>query len=304
MSSSVERALEKLRNAQRAPAKPVAQVAREGAESRPNTPASGATGRFPLPDGANARPRIEFDLAALREAGLYAHESRILADQYRVIKRPLLKKAADSSVELHNRNLIAVTSALAGEGKTFTSINLALSLTAEKDWRVLLIDADPHNPQLSRLLGAESEAGLLNLLKDKQTSIASHVMPTTIEGLSVLPMGEGDDHSAELLASSRMTRICDELSKVESNCIVIFDTSPLLLTTESAIVCAHTGQILVVVRSDRTAQHDVLRALEKLDETKAVGFVLNGTDRSAESNPYGGYGSSYPYQQASGTDGR
>lgn len=279
--------MKKLREAQGRPAAvgPVAQVSvNERAALRGESSASAS--------GASSSRTIEFDLDAIRAAGLYAKQNRALADQYRVIKRPLLAKAADASTA-EPTNLIAVTSALAGEGKTFTAINLALSLTTEKDWRVLLIDADCKNPELSRLLGAENELGLLDLLKDGTAHVGSMIVSTSIPGLSVMPLGSADEHAAELLASERMTGICADLAAVPRQ-LVIFDTSPLLLTTEAAVVCTRTGQVVVVVRSGKTPQHAVLGAIHKLDESKTVGLVLNCASDPRDALHYGAYGA-YPY---------
>jgi exopolysaccharide/PEP-CTERM locus tyrosine autokinase len=287
--SSVERALKKLREAAAAsaPNAPPRQPIAEVHESEP-------TSRGPE-HVASTPATVKFDLAALRNAGLYAAENQALADQYRVIKRPLLAKAAGTGADVPKfANLVAVASALAGEGKTFTCINLALSIATEKDWRVVLIDADCKNPQLSRLLGAEEQPGLLDVLKDDKMGLSAVLMATSIPRLWVIPLGTRDAHAAELYASARMTRICNELAHAEPRQLVVFDTSPLLLTTESSVIASHAGQAVIVVRAGRTPQQAVIGAVQKLDPSKAIGLVLNCADETGEAFRYGSYGS-YPY---------
>jgi exopolysaccharide/PEP-CTERM locus tyrosine autokinase len=290
--SAVERALQKLRDAaggaaSQAPRHPVAQVA----------PAAGT------PQAGSLRPErapgktLQFDTNKLRDAWLCSPDNQALADQYRVIKRSLLTKAAAPPGEAPLANLVAVTSALAGEGKTFMCMNLALSIATEKDWRVLVIDADGKNPQLSRLLGAEQEPGLLDVLKSDRLRTDDVTIGTSIPGLAVIPLGTRDEHAAELFASARMTGICAELSASGPHQLVIFDTSPLLLTTESAVVAGHCGQVLVVVKAGSTAQQAVLSAVHKLDPARAVGLVLNCANDHADALSYGSYGA-YPYVES------
>lgn len=233
---------------------------------------------------------VEFSTEALSEAGLCATGNTRLADEYRLIKQPILRKAADTGSEENPRgNLVMVASSLAGEGKTFTSVNLSLSLASEKDWEVLLVDVDCRNPQLSRLLGVENEPGLMDLLKDEDMTLESVVMPTSIPGLSVLPVGSADSHAAEYLTSSRMDELCERLSAMGQQHIVVFDSSPLLLTAESPILSRSVGQVALVVLANATPRHAVVEALEKLDSDRAIGLVLNRADHSGDLLAYGSY---------------
>ena len=287
--SVVERALKRL---QTSGAKPAVnrreRIARVAADAG-NLDATQTNWKKVIEDAEN-RAHIEFDLDALGRAGLYSAGNSRLADEYRMIKQPLLKKAAERIDERDSRNgLIVVASALPGEGKTFTSINLALSLAREKDWNVLLVDVDCRNPQLCRLLGADEQPGLLDLLRDDSLTLESHIMATNIDRLFVLPLGGIDDHSTELLASSRMRALCKKLSSSEGRWLVVFDSSPLLLTTESAVLSSQVGQILVVVQANRTPQSAVLEALDKLDGDRSIGLVLNRADQGGEAIGYGTY---------------
>jgi protein-tyrosine kinase len=238
---------------------------------------------------------VEFDLAALRRAGLYASGNERLADEYRIIKRPLLKKAREQNgISNERANLIMVASAIAGEGKTFTSVNLSMSLASEKDWQVLLVDVDCKNPQLSRLLGVRDEPGLLDFLREPAMTLDSVVLATSVERLNVLPLGTPSEDAAELLASARMSELCSSLASAEKH-IVVFDSSPLLLTTEPVVLSSQVGQVVVVVNAYKTPQQAVEEAVEKLDESLAIGLILNRISPEEGVLRYGGYAyGSYP----------
>jgi len=237
--------------------------------------------------------RVVVDHSQLRANGLLAPgaDERRLAEQYRAIKRPLLRNADPS---LHSvlplGNLVMVASALSGEGKTFTSVNLCLSIARERDWSVVLVDADFSKPHLTRLFSAEREPGFMDLLCDPGLSFEDLIMRTDIPGLSLLPAGAHDADASELLASRRMKELCLELSSADVGRMIVFDSSPLLLTTEAVALASQVGQVLMVVRADSTQQQSVLAALEKLDPEKAINCVLNQTSGADLSESYGYYG--------------
>ena len=261
-----------------------------GAPQRPAGRLVEATPRDQLSEHVYGGKRIEIDLEQLRHHGLLAPvaQERQIADQFRLIKRPLLgiaSRTREPSVPFGN--LLMVGSANAAEGKTFTSINLCLSMAREEDWSVVLVDADCTKPQISRLFGAEEEPGFLDLLRDGATSFDEFVMPTSIPKFSLLPAGRYDAHATELFTSARMESLRAELT-ADPQRLVVFDTPPLLLTSEAPALATSVGQIVLVVRADYTLQQDVAEALARLDRTKPVNLLLNQSDqRSAAS--YGGY---------------
>jgi Mrp family chromosome partitioning ATPase len=187
-----------------------------------------------------------------------------------------------------------IASALSGEGKTFTCMNLCLSIAREKDWDVVLVDGDCTKPHLTKLFGAEDELGLLDLLRDPALRFDSLVMPTNLPGFSFLPAGKADEQAAELLASARMSGLCTELSSGERHRVIVFDSAPLLLTAESTALASQVGQIVLVVHANRTPQHAVLQARDKLDESKAISVLLNQGDADRHLGTYGGYHSYAP----------
>jgi exopolysaccharide/PEP-CTERM locus tyrosine autokinase len=236
---------------------------------------------------------IEIDFNELRVQGFLAPDAaaRKLADEYRAIKWPLLKNASAGRDPLLSRaNLLMIASALSSEGKTFTCINLCLSIARERDWSVVLVDGDCSKADLTRLFGAQGEPGLLDILRDPTIHFEAHVMPTNIAGLSLLPAGTRKDDATELLSSARMDALCAELAASDPKRMIIFDSSPLLLTPEATVLAACMGQIVLVVLADKTPQRAVLSARDRLDSTKAINLLLNQVSSSDGAVTYGYYG--------------
>lgn len=237
------------------------------------------------------------DREALRSEGLLAPEqdSVMLAKQYQAIKRPLIRHAfGKRATKVEDGNLIMVTSALAGEGKTFTSINLALSMAQERDHSVVLVDADVAKPHVSNIFGVGDEDGLLDLLENSSLTPQSLVMATDVERLYVLPAGAPRTNATELLASDRMESVARSLANIGEQPIVIFDSPPLLQTSEASVVATLAGQVLVVVRAGETSQQAVMNALAMLGEDSAVNLVLNQATEAPGDFNYGyGYGFGY-----------
>lgn len=240
---------------------------------------------------------LHVDGDALRSAGLIAPEyhEQLLANQYRDIKRPLIAHAfGKRATKIEDGNLIMVSSALSGEGKTFTSINLALSMAHERNHSVLLVDADVAKPHASEMFGAPDELGLLDAMENPDIPIQSLILPTDVENLSVLPAGKPRTNSTELLASTAMEDICTTLANLREGQIVVFDSPPLLQTSEAKVLASLAGQIVIVVRAEETSQDAVTSALSILDEGKAINLVLNQVRKGYGNYQYGygyGYGS-------------
>jgi protein-tyrosine kinase len=236
---------------------------------------------------------IKIDQDALRAAGMLppAHQEQELAQQYRRIKRPLINGALGrGTARLPQGNLLMITSAVPGEGKTFMSLNLAFSMRLEEDITVLLVDGDVVNPRISQILGADKEPGLLDAVKDPNLSIDSLILPTDVPGLAFLPAGRQDANATELLASSRMFEVVSKLGSEDMARIVLFDSAPLLVTTESQALAQFVGQIVLVVRADQTPQRVVFDALQTLAEGKSISLVLNQNLHRLHSGYYEQYG--------------
>ena len=241
-------------------------------------------------------PKIELDIEEIRNAGLLgpADRERELQDEYRQIKRPLLRNAAMGEESIGEAaNIIMVCSAESGDGKSFTSINLSFSLAVERDIEVLLVDADILKPQISGLFGLQDRPGLTDLLEDDSIKPDDVISPTDIGGLAVLPAGAPHRHGTELLSSRRMRRLASDYLASSKNRIVVIDSSPLLQTTEAMAMTSWAGQIVLVVRAGHTERSKVLQTIELLDQDKAINLVLNQAD-SSRFTAYYGYGN-YPY---------
>jgi receptor protein-tyrosine kinase len=239
------------------------------------------------------RLHVEVDMARLSANGYItpnAPRSR-LAEEFRVIKRPLLMNArGKSAAPVVHANRIMITSALAGEGKTYVSVNLAMSLAMEFDTSVLLVDADASRPAVLDRLGLPPSKGLLDLLVDPALPLESVLLGTNIDRLSILPAGTQQTHATELLASDAMTRLVEQLSAGEPGRIVLFDTPPLLAASESRVLAAHMGQVVMVIAADDTPQTSVTDALASVENCPVVVTLLNKAAPGDTGNYYGTYG--------------
>lgn len=256
-------------------------------DSRPETHVSG--------DVLAAREPMSVDIEHLRNAGLLAPEqdSRVLASQMREIKRPLLANAfGKRAMKVVDGDLILVSSAVSGEGKSFISLNLALSISQEQDHSVILVDADVAKPHLSHVFGLMQQPGLLDLLDDHSLDVASAVIPTDLDGIAILPAGKPRHNSSELLASARMEEILKRLRALGPGRVVVFDGPPILQTAEAKILSSLIGQVALVVRADKTSQAEVRAAVDAIDESKPVNMILNQV-RSSGQEPQYGYGYGY-----------
>jgi protein-tyrosine kinase len=293
MSSLIEQAAARLEQLRRAGA-----IVAPG--SAAPTPTASADERAPEhhdAPGAVSR-RVELDFAALAAEGLLVPNAprSLLADQYRVIKRPLLRNALGKGAsKLAHGNLIMITSAVAGEGKSFSAINLALSIATELDHTVMLVDADVARPTVARKLGLERAGagdlpGLLDVL-DGRVSMAEALLKTNIDKLTVLPSGMRQERTTELLASEAMTQLLDQMARRYSDRIIIFDSPPLLQTTEARVLATHMGQVVLVVRAEHTAQAAIQDALATIESCPVRLLLLNRASAAARE----GYGYVYGY---------
>jgi exopolysaccharide/PEP-CTERM locus tyrosine autokinase len=228
------------------------------------------------------------------------------AEEFRMIKRPLLQRAFSEQAATGERpNVIAVTSSVAGEGKTFTSLNLAISIAMELDRTVLLVDADLANPGLSRLLKAQDLPGLTERLLDDNVDLRSLLLRTDVPKLTLLAAGRRHRRSTELLASNAMKGLLDELATRYPDRVVLFDSPPLLATSEASVLAEQAGQVCLVVESATTPQFLVKEALGLLRHQDRVSLVLNKTRDellSGRRGYYYGYRYGYGYGHGYGKD--
>jgi len=240
-----------------------------------------------------AHRRIAIDLARLRAEGYLPEEGqeRRFADYCHRIKRPLVDRALATGAP-QNARLTLLTSALPGDGKTFMTINLALSMARERDVTVLLVDGDLPKAHISHVLGMHREPGLLNALRDDALDIESLVHDSDIPGLEILPAGEPAEGAAELIASVRMREAAFRLICRSPRRLVLFDSPPLLVSSEARALVQIPGQIIVVARAGHTPCQAIVEALTHVDKSRLTGLILNDGHVSAGSGYYNyGYGS-------------
>jgi protein-tyrosine kinase len=247
--------------------------------------------------------RVVLNLDAIAASGLLvpSQTRSLLASEFRVIKRPLLANAMGKVTSpIRNGNLIMVTSALPGEGKSFTAINLAISIAMEMDNTVMLVDADVARPTVLSMLGLPPTEGLLDVVTANSLDISGVLLRTNIEKLSILPSGTQHQRATELLASDAMIRLLDDMAKRYPDRIIIFDSPPLLATTEARALATHMGQIVVVVRAGETSQGAVKEALSTISACPLKMMLLNQATQSV-SERYG-YGYAYGYGYGYGNE--
>jgi protein-tyrosine kinase len=242
------------------------------------------------PEPEEPSKRITIDLKALRDKGYLPEQDleRRFADHYRQIKRPLIEKALAGGADMR---LIIVTSALPGDGKTFTSLNLALSVAREHDASVLLVDADAPKERISEILGVRGERGLLDALAEPSLDVESLVVGTDVRGMQILPAGRLVEGATELLASARMGQIVARLVARNPRRLVLFDSAPLLVSSEARALARIPAQIVLVARAGVTPRRAVADAVAQIDRNKLQGLIVNHARvRPGESYYYGYFG--------------
>lgn len=235
---------------------------------------------------------VSLDLARLeREGYLVPSQGRsLLAEQMRIIKRPLLANARGESAQPISRsNLILVASAMPGEGKTFFSMNLAMSIAMEVDHSVLLVDADVLRPSVLARYGLEPSRGLMDVVGSSHLELPDVMLRTNVPKLSVLPAGTANAKSTELLASAAMEAMLDELAAKYSDRIIVFDAPPLIPTTESRVLASRVGQVVMVVEANRTTHAQVAQAYAAVESCPVVLSVLNKANGKGGGESYGYY---------------
>ena len=283
--SLVEQAIARMRNQARA-----AAPKKLDAVSKPVAPPL-IVDQVPDPASRPAK-RMTLNMEALRARGYLPEAARDqqFADHYRRIKRPLVEKAMSEVAAIGEPRVIMVTSALPGDGKTFTSINLALSMALERDISVLLVDCDVAKRHVSDIVGMKEESGLLDALVDESVDVDSLVIQTNLSGLSILPAGRRVEAATEHLSSNRMRQIIANLCSHNPRRILLLDSPPLLITNEGRTLVKVAGQIVLVIRAGHTPRHAVQDAMGLFDAQQTGGVILNQVEASPIEGYYG-YGS-------------
>jgi exopolysaccharide/PEP-CTERM locus tyrosine autokinase len=232
-------------------------------------------------------PVQPIDRIALVEAGYLLPDGPVTAmsEEFRLLKRDLLAELAASQ----RGNHILICSAHSGEGKSFCAINLALSLAAEKEREILLVDADFGKPGIPEALGLTAGPGLMDALADPDVAIEDCVLRTDIPSLSVLPAGRRSNNDTEYLASARTEMLLNRLTQGRPDRIILFDSPPLLAASPAAVLASHVAVALLVVRADRTTEGALRDAAGLLRGGPQVKLLINGVRFGGSGRRFGSY---------------
>ena len=265
---------------------PAAQMSAEG----PAVESKGKVGPVRPTDRTTRTLKVDRDQLRRQNMITPDGERTPTAESFRRIKRQILTNATRSKAGAP-ANLVLVTSALAGEGKTFCAINLAISIASEMDRTVLLVDADAAKPSVPKALGLKAEEkGLLDVLLDRQIDLADVLWNTDIGKLTLLPAGTAHQHATELLASDAMRALLQEMAERYHDRIIIFDSPPLLAASEAGVMASQMGQIVMVVEAGKTSESALQAALGRIESSKVTGLVLNKGEGPGLKYYHGGYG--------------
>lgn len=230
------------------------------------------------------------DRTRLAENGLLVPGAPIgvLAEEFRLAKRQLLLTARQLGHDAKARTIL-VCSARPDEGKTYCAINLAISLAAERDLRVLLVDADFAKPDVMARLGAEHGTGLLDALSDPSLDVERCVVATDIPNLSLLSAGTGSIEDTELVASDRTPALIARLLAADPERLVIFDSPPALAASPASVLALHVGQVMLVVRADKTSESEIRDSVQRLEGCEHIQLLLNQVSFAPGGARFGSY---------------
>jgi Mrp family chromosome partitioning ATPase len=239
-------------------------------------------------------PHHPVDRQLLREQGMIVPEGSVtgLLEEFRIIKRQILTHVAELRAQdavSGKAQRVLICSPLPGEGKTYCAVNLALSIAAEKESEVLLVDADFAKPSVLSTLGLPGGPGLMDALTDPSLDVADLVLGTDIPGLWVLPAGNATNSDSEYLNSSRTAGVLARLTDGAPHRIVIFDSPPALAASPAAELAKYVGQAIVVARADRTGQGALEDAISLLSACPDIQLLLNAANFSPSGRRFGSY---------------
>ncbi len=215
------------------------------------------------------------------------YEDHFLPEIFKTLRSRILLPGDDKTVP----KTIMVTSAEPKEGKSFITANLGVSLAQGLDQHCLLVSCDLRRPSLSYLFGLDSDYGLVDYLRDER-ELSGLIQKTSVDKLSIIASGKPPVNPAELLGSSRMKALVEELSQRYEDRIVIFDSPPYQFAAEAAVLAKLVDSVILVVRQGGAARHQVKKLVEKIGPERLLGAVFNAhTTNVVERSLMKGYGS-------------
>jgi protein-tyrosine kinase len=234
----------------------------------------------------------EVDLAGLREGGYITPDMppNLMAEEFRIIKRSILLNAFTKGTQKSkNSNVVLVTSSNPGEGKTFCTINLALSIATEQDTTVLLIDADFSKPEVLNRLGVGGGRGLMDVVADSELEVGECLIRTNVPNLVLLPAGRQHNLTTELLASERMETIVDEIANRYPDRLVIFDSPPVLASSAASVMALYMGQTVFVIQAEQTTEPQIKESLNMISACENISLLLNQTRFNGSNKKFATY---------------
>jgi protein-tyrosine kinase len=261
-------------------------------EPQPSPQPSAQTETEQRPDLVQGPPTI--DAVALERGGMvdWSRTRSRISEEFRLVQRQILRAAFGPGAEPGFSNLLMVTSARPGEGKSFTSVNLAGSIARQGDHHVLLVDADSKRDSFCYALGLAEMRGLLDLVANPKLDPSPLIVKTPIDRLSILPVGRERERSAELFSTKEMTRLIQSLGRRYADRLLVLDAPPCLSTSDPAVLAPVVGQILFVVEADRTQRDEVEASLDLIQACPNITLVLNKQQISSRYT-FGAYSSYY-----------
>ena len=220
----------------------------------------------------------------------YFAPTSMVSEQFRRLRTSIIRPLLENSPKT-----ILVTSAMAGEGKSLVSINLAITIATELHSYALIVDCDLRNPTLSRWFGFQEMRGLSDYLTS-EASLPDLLVKTSVDKLSILPGGAFQDNPTELIGSNKMKSLVADLKARYADRYIILDSSPLLATTEPSVLNEMVDGILIVIKSGVTPRESVQQALKLVDKKKIIGAVLNNMEFKTEAMIRRYFGTNRYYQ--------
>jgi protein-tyrosine kinase len=241
----------------------------------------------------NGRSAAFIDLDALRDGGFIEPGAAptTLSEEFRLIKRQVLLSAfgGRNAPAVDRGRVIMVCSSQPNDGKTFCSINLALSMASERDVEVVLVDADVAKPEILSTLGVEGGPGLLDAIANPALNTEDLIIRTSLPTVSILPTGRRSHDDTELLASARTQAVIEGLLASHPRRVIIIDTAPALVASPASVLAHHVGQVVMVVRADKTGENELREAVGLLEGCEHIQLLLNGATYAGANQKFGSY---------------
>jgi protein-tyrosine kinase len=256
--------------------------------------ATAARGVATDPPASMLQGPLSVDAVSLERAGMvdWSRTRTRISEEFRLVQRQIIRSAFGPGAEPGFSNLLLVTSARPGEGKSFMSTNLSGSIARQGDHHVLLVDADSKRDSICYSLGLAQARGLLDLAANPKLDPSPLIVRTPIERLSILPVGRERERSAELFSTKEMTRLIQSLGRRYADRLLILDAPPCLSTSDPAVLAQVVGQILFVVEADRTQRDEIEASLDLIQACPTITMVLNKQQISSRYT-FGAYSSYY-----------